>query len=125
VLVTEDLIDREYIEKYTLGSTKLQKILPKYTPAVGRRIPAALQCRRSCSSRATTARQAGRDPPQLRHAAPRRRRHRRAHHRLPAGAHRRLARSAGGILLTTADNYNFDHAKLERPDLMPRNKRRA
>jgi len=26
---------------------------------------------------------------------------------------------AGGILLTTADNYNFDHAKLERPDLMP------
>ena len=26
---------------------------------------------------------------------------------------------AGGILLTTADNYQFDHAKLERPDLMP------
>ncbi len=26
---------------------------------------------------------------------------------------------AGGILLTTADNYKFDHAKLERPDLMP------
>ncbi|MEJ0001327.1 MAG: molybdopterin-dependent oxidoreductase [Verrucomicrobiota bacterium] len=26
---------------------------------------------------------------------------------------------AGGILLTTADNYHFDHAKLERPDLMP------
>ena len=26
---------------------------------------------------------------------------------------------AGGILLTTADFYNFDHATLERPDLLP------
>ena len=30
-----------------------------------------------------------------------------------------LAGILPGILLTTADNYQFDHAALERPDLMP------
>ena len=63
--------------------------------------------------------QAGGDPPQLRHAAPCRRRHRRAHHRLPAGAGRRLARCRPAASCSPPrDFYKFDHAALERPDLL-------
>ena len=92
VLISEGLIDREYIENYTLGYEELEE---KSSREALSRLGCANLRHHGGGSGAARARvrqrQAGGDSPQLRHAAPRRRRHRRAHHRLPARAHRRMA----------------------------------
>ena len=73
-------------------SSSSQNASKQYTPEWAART-CGITARGSGAARARLRHhEAGRDPPQLRHAAPRRRRHRRAHHRLPAGAHRRVAR---------------------------------
>jgi len=120
VLVKEGLIDRDYIEKYTLGFKELSEKLPEYTPQ---------WAAETCGISVQEVVQLARDYGTLKPAAIRlnygMQRHAgggiaaRTIACLPAltGAWRD---PAGGILLTTADNYNFDHAKLERPDLMPR-----
>jgi len=120
ILVTEGLIDRDYIEKYTLGFKELSEKLPEYTPQ---------WAAETCGISVQEVVQLARDYGTLKPAAIRlnygMQRHAgggiaaRTIACLPAltGAWRD---PAGGILLTTADNYNFDHAKLERPDLMPR-----
>ena len=119
VLVTEGLIDRDYIEKYTLGFKELSEKLPQYTPQ---------WAAETCGISVQEVVQLARDYGTLKPAAIRlnygMQRHAgggiaaRTIACLPAltGAWRD---PAGGILLTTADNYNFDHSKLERPDLMP------
>src|SRR5689334_3313450 len=120
VLVTEGLIDRDYIEKYTLGFKELSERLPQYTPQW-----AAETCGISVEEVVQLAREYGTLKPAAIRLNYGMQRHAgggiaaRTIACLPAltGAWRD---PAGGILLTTADNYNFDHAKLERPDLMPR-----
>jgi anaerobic selenocysteine-containing dehydrogenase len=120
VLVTEGLIDRDYIEKYTLGFKELAEKLPQYTPQW-----AAATCGITVEEVVQLARDYGTIKPAAIRLNYGMQRHAgggiaaRNIACLPAltGAWRD---PAGGILLTTADNYNFDHAKLERPDLMPR-----
>ena len=119
VLVRDKLIDRDYIAKYTLGFEKLEDVLPKYTPEW-----AAGICGLSVEEVVGLARDYGTIKPAAIRLNYGMQRHAgggmaaRTIACLPAltGAWRD---PAGGILLTTADNYHFDHAKLERPDLMP------
>jgi anaerobic selenocysteine-containing dehydrogenase len=119
VLVKENLIDRDYIAKYTLGFEKLQEVLPKYTPEW-----AAQTCGLAVDEIVGLARDYGRTRPAAIRLNYGMQRHAgggmaaRTIACLPAltGAWRD---PAGGILLTTADNYQFDHARLERPDLLP------
>ncbi len=120
VLIAEGLIDRDYIEKYTLGFEKLSERAKQYTPEWAAKI---------CGIPAEEVIQLARDYGTVKPAAIRlnygMQRHAgggiaaRTISCLPAltGAWRD---PAGGILLTTADNFNFDHKTLERPDLMPR-----
>ncbi|MEW6688005.1 MAG: molybdopterin oxidoreductase family protein [Pseudomonadota bacterium] len=119
VLVRENLIDRDYIEKYTLGFEELKKRLPLYTPEW-----AAQTCGVSIEEVVRLAREYGTTKPAAIRLNYGMQRHSgggiaaRTIACLPAltGAWRD---PAGGILLTTADNYHFDHAALERPDLAP------
>jgi anaerobic selenocysteine-containing dehydrogenase len=119
VLIAEGLIDEDYVAKYTLGYDELKARVKQYPPAWAAEI---------CGITETEIVQLARDYGTLKPAAIRlnygMQRHAgggiaaRTIACLPAltGAWRD---PAGGILLTTADNYKFDHAKLERPDLMP------
>ena len=119
VLVAENLTDQDYISKYTLGYEELKERLKQYPPERAAEI---------CGITVEEVVQLARDYGTVKPAAIRlnygMQRHAgggiaaRTIACLPAltGAWRD---AAGGILLTTADNYNFDHAKLERPDLMP------
>src|SRR5258706_7649587 len=119
VLISENLIDRDYVANYTVGFDALKKrVLEEYSPARVARI---------CGIAVEDVVQLGRDygninPPasgvnygMQRHAgggiAAR------TIACLPAltGAWRD---AAGGIVLTTNDFFNFDHAALERPDLL-------
>jgi anaerobic selenocysteine-containing dehydrogenase len=119
-LISENLIDRDYIEKYTLGFELLERRVRNCTPAWAAAI---------CGLPETEIVQLALDYGTIGPAAIRlnygMQRHAgggiaaRTIACLPAlvGAWRD---PAGGILLTTADNFNFDHRALERPDLMPR-----
>jgi anaerobic selenocysteine-containing dehydrogenase len=119
VLIAEGLVDEDYVSKYTLGYEELKERVKRYPPEWAARI---------CGIGVEEVVQLARDYGTLKPAAIRlnygMQRHAgggiaaRTIACLPAltGAWRD---PAGGILLTTADNYNFDHAKLERPDLMP------
>ncbi len=119
VLVEEGLVDLDYIEKYTLGYEELKRKLPQYSPAWAAQI---------CGIPEDEIVQLARDYGSIKPAAIRlnygMQRHAgggiaaRTISCLPAltGAWRD---PAGGILLTTADNFNFDQKALERPDLMP------
>jgi anaerobic selenocysteine-containing dehydrogenase len=119
VLIRENLIDRDYIEKYTLGFDELRKRVEQCTPAW-----AADACGLPAEQIVQLARDYGTAKPAAIRLNYGMQRHAgggmaaRTIACLPAlvGAWRD---PAGGILLTTADNYQFDHAKLERPDLMP------
>jgi anaerobic selenocysteine-containing dehydrogenase len=119
VLIAEGLVDQDYVSKYTLGYEELKERLKQYPPA---------WAAKTCGITVEEVVQLARDYGSVKPAAIRlnygMQRHAgggiaaRTIACLPAltGAWRD---PAGGILLTTADNYHFDHAKLERPDLMP------
>ncbi|TAK80048.1 MAG: molybdopterin oxidoreductase family protein [Betaproteobacteria bacterium] len=126
VLVTEGLIDREYIAHYTLGYEALrQSVLEKYPPE---------WAARTCGISRAEVVQLARDYGSIRPAAIRlnygMQRHAgggiaaRTIACLPAlvGAWRE---AAGGLVLTTADFYSFDQAALERPDLLRGRRPRA
>ena len=118
VLIRERLIDRDYIDRYTLGYDALEKRVQEYPPE---------RVARLCGLQAAEVEQLARDYGTLKPAAIRlnygMQRHAgggiaaRTITCLPAltGAWRD---PAGGIVLTTADFYGFDHAALERPDLL-------
>src|SRR5687768_16298854 len=124
VLLAEDLLDRDYIANYTIGFDALKKrVLADYAPGRVAEI---------CGVRVEEVVQLARDYGRIKPAGIRlnygMQRHAgggmaaRTIACLPAltGAWRD---PAGGIVLTTADFYGFDHAKLERPDLIPAGKR--
>lgn len=125
VLIAENLIDEDYVAKYTLGYEELKAKVKQSSPQWAAEI---------CGIAAEEIVQLARDYGTLKPAAIRlnygMQRHAgggmaaRTIACLPAltGAWRD---PAGGILLTTADNYKFDHAKLERPDLLPTPKPRV
>ena len=118
VLVSEDLVDRDYIARHTLGFEALADRLREYTPE---------WAARTCGLQVEEVVQLARDYGGAKPAAIRlnygMQRHAgggiaaRTIACLPAltGAWRD---AAGGILLSTNDFYNFDHAALERPDLL-------
>jgi len=119
VLIAEDLIDRDYVERYTIGFEALKKrVLQEYAPA-----QVAAICGLRVEEVVQLAREYGRARPagiRLNYGM---QRHAgggiaaRTIACLPAlvGAWRD---AAGGIVLSTGDFYGFDHAALERPDLL-------
>ncbi|HEU4352590.1 MAG TPA: molybdopterin oxidoreductase family protein [Burkholderiales bacterium] len=119
VLISEGLLDADYISKYTLGFEKLRKrVLEEYPPAW-----AASVCGIRVEEVVNLAREYGTTKPAAIRLNYGMQRHAgggiaaRTIACLPAltGAWRD---AAGGIVLTTADFYGFDHAALERPDLL-------
>jgi anaerobic selenocysteine-containing dehydrogenase len=126
VLISEDLLDHDYIARYTLGYEDLKKkILANYSPQW-----AAQMCGLQVEEIVALARDYGRIRPAAIRLNYGMQRHAgggiaaRTIACLPAlvGAWRDLA---GGIVLTTADFYKFDHAALERPDLLAGRKPRT
>jgi anaerobic selenocysteine-containing dehydrogenase len=119
VLIAEGLIDRDYIGKYTLGFEELRKrVLQDYSPQW-----AAAVCGVPAEEIIQLAREYGTTKPAAIRLNYGMQRHAgggiaaRTIACLPAltGAWRE---AAGGIVLTTADFYRFDHAALERADLL-------
>ncbi len=118
VLIAEDLLDRDYIARHTLGFEALAERAKQYTPQWAAQI---------CGLDPQVIVQLARDYGTVKPAAIRlnygMQRHAgggiaaRTIACLPAltGAWRD---AAGGLVLTTADFYGFDHAALERPDLL-------
>ena len=119
VLMRDGLIDRDYVESYTLGYDALEtRVLAEYPPE---------RVAKLCGLRTEEVVQLARDYGTIKPAAIRlnygMQRHAgggiaaRTIACLPAlvGAWRD---AAGGIVLTTADFYKFDHAALERTDLL-------
>jgi anaerobic selenocysteine-containing dehydrogenase len=126
VLIRDDLLDHDYIERYTLGFAQLRKrVLHEYAPERVAKI---------CGLPVDTVVRLARDYGTIKPAAIRlnygMQRHAgggiaaRTIACLPAlvGAWRH---AAGGVVLTTADFYSFDHAALERPDLLAGRKPRV
>jgi anaerobic selenocysteine-containing dehydrogenase len=119
VLMAEDLIDHDYVAKYTIGYEALRKrVLEAYSPEWAARI-----CGLEVAEVVGLARDYGSTRPAAIRLNYGMQRHAgggiaaRTIACLPAlvGAWRE---PAGGIVLTTADFYHFDHAALERPDLL-------
>src|SRR5438477_4671970 len=119
VLMREGLIDRDYVQRYTVGYEALEKrVLAEYPPE---------RVATLCGVDAAEVVQLARDYGIIKPAAIRlnygMQRHAgggiaaRTIACLPAltGAWRE---AAGGLVLTTADFYGFDHQALERPDLL-------
>ena len=118
VLIGEDLIDRDYVERHTLGFEPLAERIKRFPPE---------WAAKTCGLAVEEVVNLARDYAAIKPAAIRlnygMQRHAgggiaaRTIACLPAltGAWRD---AAGGIVLTTADFYNFDHAALERPDLL-------
>ena len=118
VLVAEGLLDHDYIARHTLGFDELRRRVQQYTPE---------WAAKTCGITREEVVQLARDYGNMRPAAIRlnygMQRHAgggiaaRTIACLPAlvGAWRH---AAGGIVLSTADFYHFDHAALERPDLL-------
>ncbi|HZD19268.1 MAG TPA: molybdopterin oxidoreductase family protein [Burkholderiales bacterium] len=119
VLMREGLIDRDYVSRYTLGYEALEKrVLAEYSPE-----RVAKLCGLSTDEVVQLARDYGSIKPSAIRLNYGMQRHAgggiaaRTIACLPAlvGAWRD---PAGGIVLSTADFYKFDHAALERPDLL-------
>jgi anaerobic selenocysteine-containing dehydrogenase len=119
VLVRDQLVDRDYVDRYTIGYDALAKrVLAEYSPE---------RVARLCGIEASVVEKLARDYGTTKPAAIRlnygMQRHAgggiaaRTIACLPAliGAWRD---PAGGIVLSTSDFYGFDHAALERPDLL-------
>jgi anaerobic selenocysteine-containing dehydrogenase len=125
VLVAEGLIDRDYIAKYTLGFDALAERLRQYPPEW-----AAQVCGITAEELVQLARAYGTVKPAAIRLNYGMQRHAgggiaaRTIACLPAltGAWRE---PAGGIVLSTADFFGFDHATLERPDLLAGRKPRV
>ena len=125
VLIGENLLDRDYIAKYTLGFDALAERVKQYTPDW-----AAKVCGITAGEITTLAREYASVKPAAIRLNYGMQRHAgggiaaRNIACLPAltGAWRE---EAGGIVLSTADFYNFDHAALERPDLLDGRKPRV
>jgi anaerobic selenocysteine-containing dehydrogenase len=118
VLVRDRLIDRDYIARHTLGFEALEKRLADYPPE-----RVAKLCGLPKEEVVQLAREYGTTRPAAIRLNYGMQRHAgggiaaRTIACLPAlvGAWRDVA---GGIVLTTADFYRFNHAALERPDLL-------
>jgi anaerobic selenocysteine-containing dehydrogenase len=118
VLVAEGLLDRDYIARHTLGFDALAERVKRYTPQW-----AAGVCGLEAADIVDLARAYGTTKPAAIRLNYGMQRHAgggiaaRTIACLPAltGAWRE---AAGGIVLTTADFYGFDHTALERPDLL-------
>jgi anaerobic selenocysteine-containing dehydrogenase len=119
VLISEGLLDRDYIAQHTLGFDGLEKrVLESYSPQW-----AARTCGITVEEVVQLAREYGTVKPAAIRLNYGMQRHAgggiaaRTIACLPAltGAWRE---AAGGIVLTTADFYRYDHAALERPDLL-------
>ena len=119
VLIAENLLDRDYIERYTVGFEDLkERVLTDYPPARVSQI-----CGLTTQEVVQLAREYGSVKPAAIRLNYGMQRHAgggiaaRTIACLPAlvGAWRD---AAGGIVLTTADFYGFDHPALERPDLL-------
>jgi anaerobic selenocysteine-containing dehydrogenase len=119
VLIREQLIDRDYIERYTIGYEALEKrVLAEYPPE-----RVAKLCGLTTEEVVQLARDYGTTKPAAIRLNYGMQRHAgggiaaRTIACLPAliGAWRE---PAGGIVLSTSDFYGFDHAALERPDLL-------
>jgi anaerobic selenocysteine-containing dehydrogenase len=118
VLIAEGLIDRDYIARHTLGFEPLATRVAQYTPRW-----AAQVCGLEADEIVALARAYGTVKPAAIRLNYGMQRHAgggiaaRTIACLPAltGAWRH---PAGGLVLTTADFYSFDHAALERPDLL-------
>src|SRR4051812_21216148 len=119
VLTRDGLVDRDYIARYTLGYEALEKrVLSEYPPERVARL-----CGLSAEEVVRLARDYGTPKPAAIRLNYGMQRHAgggiaaRTIACLPAlvGAWRE---AAGGIVLTTADFYKFDHAALERADLL-------
>ncbi len=118
VLIAEGLLDRDYIARHTLGFEPLAERVRQYTPQW-----AADVCGLRAEEIVQLAREYGTTKPAAIRLNYGMQRHAgggiaaRTIACLPAltGAWRDVA---GGIVLTTADFYGFDHAALERPDLL-------
>ena len=92
VLIADGFVDRDYVDRHTVGFDALASRAAQYPPS---RVAAICGLPRSDDRRARPRVRAdppGGDPAQLRAAATRRRRQRGPRHRLPAGADRRVAR---------------------------------
>ena len=118
VLIGEDMLDQDYIAKHTLGFEQLAERVRQYTPEW-----TAQACGITREEVVQLARDYGRTRPAAIRLNYGMQRHAgggiaaRTIACLPAlvGAWRDVA---GGIVLTTADFYKFDHTALERPDLL-------
>src|SRR4051812_17927222 len=118
VLIGEGLLDRDYITRHTLGFEQLAERVTQYTPEW-----TARTCGITTEEVVKLAREYGSTRPAAIRLNYGMQRHAgggiaaRTIACLPAlvGAWRD---AAGGIILTTADFYKFDHAALERPDLL-------
>jgi anaerobic selenocysteine-containing dehydrogenase len=125
LLIAGGLLDRDYIARHTLGFDALAERVKQYTPqwaagVCGLRVEEIVQLARAYGTTKPAAirlnygmqRHAGGGIAARTIAC------------LPAltGAWRDVA---GGIVLTTADFYGFDHAALERPDLLGERKPRV
>ncbi len=125
VLIAENLLDRDYIARHTLGFEPLAERVKQYTPQW-----AAGVCGLAVEEIVQLAREYGTTRPAAIRLNYGMQRHAgggiaaRTIACLPAltGAWRDVA---GGIVLTTADFYGFDHAALERPDLLAGRKPRV
>ncbi len=125
VLIAENLLDRDYIARHTLGFEPLAERVSQYTPQW-----AAQVCGLGVEEIVQLAREYGTTKPAAIRLNYGMQRHAgggiaaRTIACLPAltGAWRDVA---GGIVLTTADFYGFDHAALERPDLLAGRKPRV
>jgi anaerobic selenocysteine-containing dehydrogenase len=118
LLIAEAMIDRDYIERYTVGYDELAERVRQYTPEW-----TARTCGLEVAEVVQLAREYGTTKPAAIRLNYGMQRHAgggiaaRNIACLPAltGAWRDVA---GGIVLTTSDFYSFNHAGLERPDLL-------
>jgi anaerobic selenocysteine-containing dehydrogenase len=118
VLIAEGMLDRDYVARHTLGFDALAERVKRYSPQW-----AAGVCGLEAAQIVQLAREYGTTKPAAIRLNYGMQRHAgggiaaRTIACLPAltGAWRDVA---GGIVLTTADFYGFDHAALERPDLL-------
>ena len=125
VLIGEGLIDRDYIDKHTVGFAQLAERVKRYTPEWAARV-----CGLGAEIIVQLAREYGTTRPSAIRLNYGMQRHAgggmaaRNIACLPAlvGAWRDVA---GGLVLTTADFYGLNHQALERPDLLAGRKARV